>query len=190
MKIPTIALINKRKKMLLSLAVVVVIAYAIGMTIMYAKKNPSTSSRESQRTNTSSASGSLVKGTPDFKTLLPTGKSIDSLGGWTRVSPPDRNAVFAFKDSINSTSVIVSEQPLPKEFDDNDKNDHIAELAKGYHADRFVTASGNTKVFIGTSAKGPQSIILTKNNLLVLIKSQAVISDDTWIQYVNSLTFQ
>lgn len=176
--------------MLLSLAVVVVIAYAIGMTIMYAKKNPSTSSRESQRTNTSSASGSLVKGTPDFKTLLPTGKSIDSLGGWTRVSPPDRNAVFAFKDSINSTSVIVSEQPLPKEFDDNDKNDHIAELAKGYHADRFVTASGNTKVFIGTSAKGPQSIILTKNNLLVLIKSQAVISDDTWIQYVNSLTFQ
>ena len=51
----------------------------------------------------------LEKGTPSYDTLLPENKSIDQLGGWTRISPPDRNPVYAYTDQIGSTKIIVSQ---------------------------------------------------------------------------------
>ena len=122
---------------------------------------------------------------PDYATVLPEGKSIDDLGGWTRVSPSDRNAVFAYVDSIGEVQINVSQQPLPDAFD-GDVDNQIAYLAKGYHADVKIDADG-TDVYVGTSAKGPQSVIFTKNNLLILIKSSAKISTDDWAAYVSSM---
>ena len=129
--------------------------------------------------------GTLTKGTPSYKTLLPAGKTIDQLGGWTRVSPPDRNPVFAFADSIAGTPIIVSEQPLPSDFQ-TDATEQVSLLAEGYHASKHLKV-GDVSVYIGTSAKGPQSVIFTENDLLILIKAQAVISDDHWVGYINSL---
>ena len=122
---------------------------------------------------------------PDYKTALPSGTSIEKLGGWERVSPPDKDPVFAFTDKIGEVSITVSEQPLPSSFK-SDTNGKVAELAKAYSATTILDAKG-TKVYIGTSAKGPQSTIFTKNELLILIKSQAKINDDAWITYINSL---
>lgn len=122
---------------------------------------------------------------PDYDTVLPEGKNISDLGGWTRVSPSDRNPVFAYVDTLGGVQINVSEQPLPDAFD-GDVNNQIAYLAKGYHADVKVDADG-TDVYVGTSAKGPQSVIFTKNSLLILIKSSAKISNDDWVVYVSSL---
>lgn len=122
---------------------------------------------------------------PTFDTVLPKGKSIADFGGWTRVSPSDRNAVFAYVDHIGKVQINVSEQPLPDAFDGDIEN-QIGYLAKGYHADVKIDADG-TDVYVGTSAKGPQSVIFTKNGLLMLIKSSAKISDDDWAAYVRSL---
>ena len=122
---------------------------------------------------------------PDYKTALPSGTSIEKLGGWERVSPPGKDSVFAFTDKIGDVSITVSEQPLPASFK-SDVSGKVAELAKAYSATNILDAKG-TKAYIGTSAKGPQSTIFTKNELLILIKSQAKISDDAWIAYINSL---
>ncbi|RWZ78316.1 MAG: hypothetical protein EOT05_00940 [Candidatus Microsaccharimonas sossegonensis] len=122
---------------------------------------------------------------PDYKTLLPVGKTIDSLGGWTRVSPPESNPVFAYIDRVNGKQINVSEQPLPNEFK-QDTAAQIQQLASGYKATEKVTV-GDVTVFIGTSAKGPQSVIFVKNNLLVLIKSSVALSENDWASYVNSL---
>lgn len=122
---------------------------------------------------------------PEYQTILPTSKSIDELGGWHRVSPPDRDAVFAYKDKINDTSINVSQQPLPDDFKKNSE-ESIANLAKNYAATHKIDA-GSTTVYLGTSAQGPQSAILTKNNLLILIKSSQKISDDAWKKYIQSL---
>lgn len=122
---------------------------------------------------------------PNYATILPDGKSIAQLGGWKRVSPPNKDPVFAYLDTIDGVAISVSEQPLPKSFL-NDPAGQTAELAKNYNATDKVM-SGATAVYIGTNIKGPQSVVLTKDNVLVLIKSAGKIEDISWTNYVALL---
>ncbi|UTX51406.1 hypothetical protein KI440_00365 [Candidatus Saccharibacteria bacterium TM7i] len=120
---------------------------------------------------------------PNYDTVLPAGKSISSLGGWRRVSPPDASPVFAFLDAIEGTTINVSQQPLPESFQAN-PSQALQEMAKAFNATDKI---GNTGAFIGTSAKGPQSVLFIKGKTLVLIKSQKNISQQNWEKYINSL---
>ena len=122
---------------------------------------------------------------PEYKTILPSGKTIEELGGWKRISPTDRSAVFTYIDAIDNVQVNVSEQPLPDEFKEETAT-QIEQLAKGFKADEKVTV-GSTEIYIGTSVDGPQSVIFTKNDLLILIKSASKIESNSWATYVNSL---
>jgi hypothetical protein len=160
-----------------------------GYSIASVKKHPDTSNQiaasQTATANQQVPAAKLTQGNPDYKTLVPAGKDIKQLGGWTRVSPPDKNPVFAYTDMIGSTRISVSEQPLPKNFK-NDTAVQIDELAKGFNANEKITASGTT-IHLGTSANGAQSVILTKNNLLILIKSVSPITSNEWVKYVTSL---
>jgi len=122
---------------------------------------------------------------PRFATLLPEGKSIEKLGGWIRISPPSTEPVFAYNDAIGDVSINVSQQPLPESFKEA-VDTQVAGLAKQYSATKKINA-GLVKVYIGISSKGPQSVIFTKNNLLILIKSQQKIDDKDWSKYIESL---
>jgi len=122
---------------------------------------------------------------PDYSTVLPAGKNIADLGGWGRVSPPDKDPVFAYADQIDGIRITVSQQPLPAGFKDNVKAS-IADLAKQFSASDVVTADGLT-FYIGTSIKGPQSVILAKSGLLILIKSDAKLSHQQWMNYIIAL---
>lgn len=121
----------------------------------------------------------------EYQTLLPNGKSITELGGWKRVSPSESEPVFAYTDKIGETSINVSQQPLPKSFI-GDTDNQVEELAKKFNATSKIDA-GNVKVFVGSSTKGPQSAIFTKNSLLILIKSHEKIDDASWAKYIKSL---
>lgn len=129
--------------------------------------------------------GTLRKGTPDYATLLPGGTSIETLGGWTRVSPANRDPVYAYVDKIGDIPINVSQQPLPEDFK-SQPDDQVRDLAFGYGASETLRIDSTT-VYIGTSAKGPQSVIFTKNDLLVLIKASAAIPAAEWKLYVQSL---
>ena len=121
----------------------------------------------------------------EYQTILPEGKSISDLGGWRRVSPSKADPVYAYTDTIGANSINVSEQPLPDSFI-GDTDDQVAELAKKFNATTKIQA-GDIKVHLGSSSKGPQSVIFTKNSLLILIKSQEKIEDAAWIKYIKSL---
>ncbi len=127
----------------------------------------------------------IVSGTPDYKTLHPTGKSVDELGGWKRISPAKKEPVFAYTDTIDNVSVSVSQQSLPESFAGN-VDSQVAELAKKFNATTKLSTSG-TSLYVGTSAKGPQSVIFAKDSLLILIKSQNKIDNTSWEKYVSSL---
>lgn len=122
---------------------------------------------------------------PSFQTILPSGQSITSLGGWHRVTPPGEDPVFAYSDTIDSVPISVSEQPLPDTFK-HDTANAVADLAKQYNATTKLKA-GDTAVYVGTSSKGPQSTILTKHNLLILIKSKSQVDNTSWTDYISSL---
>lgn len=116
---------------------------------------------------------------------MPDDKAISNLGGWRQISPPGAEPVYAYVDTISNTTINVSQQPLPDSFKD-DVDSQIANMAKKFNATTKLDAD-DTKVYIGTSAKGPQSVIFTKNGLLILIKSQQTITDKSWIDYIQSL---
>ncbi|MGH7218499.1 MAG: hypothetical protein ACREGE_03615 [Candidatus Microsaccharimonas sp.] len=122
---------------------------------------------------------------PEFRALLPAATSIDDLGGWNKQTSPGGEVYFVFLDTINTTTIRVSQQELPESLQKNTSTS-IAELAKGYNANRTLDV-GNTKVFIGINTKGQQSIIFTRNSLLVLIVSEQTIPDDAWTQYIENL---
>ena len=128
----------------------------------------------------------LQKGTPNYETVLPAGKSIDKLGGWTRISPPEREPVYAYVDKIGSVAISVSQQPLPQSFK-KDPDAKVEELALAQSADKTIQI-GSAKAYIGTSSNGPQSVIYHTDTLLILLKSSAVIADDEWKKYIQSLS--
>lgn len=122
---------------------------------------------------------------PEYQTVLPKGKTINELGGWKRVSPPKDTPIFAFTDTIDGIPVSVTEQPLPQSFK-TDTDNQVADLAKKFNATDKIDAAG-TPVYIGTSVKGPQSVIFASGNLLILIKSEKKVSDMSWATYAQSL---
>ena len=123
---------------------------------------------------------------PDYTTILPEGESVVTLGGWKRVSPPENDPVYAYSDKIGDVPITVSQQPIPVKFGRNIES-QVKKLAQGYNATDKIMAD-DTEVYIGTSSKGPQSVILAKEDLLILIKSQNKVSDSAWKEYVQSLT--
>lgn len=122
---------------------------------------------------------------PTYDTVLPAGKQIEDLGGWARVSPPEKDPVFAFVDSVSGIRLTISEQPLPESFHD-DPAGKMADLAQQFNAKEQVTF-GDMVVYVGTSIRGPQSAIFAKDDLLVLIKADSKLTNDQWTQYIESL---
>lgn len=165
------------KKIVLSAIAIVVVSLLI-ISVFAGQMNTSSEPSVSDKTN------SLVENL-EYQTVLPEGKTISELGGWKRVSPSKSDPVYAYADKIDNVPISVSQQPLPQSFKGS-TSDQVAELAKKFNATAKLDA-GTTQVYIGTSAKGPQSAILSKNGLLILIKSQQKITDKSWTKYVASL---
>lgn len=179
-------LVRLFRKKWVRIGVVIIVLVAVSAVVRFALPNTRDSERpvEEDQQPVVSEQDRTAK-VPFYETLLPAGKTIEQLGGWTRVSPPDRNAVFAYTDSIDNNRIVISQQPLPEDFKE-DTEAQVEALAKGYKATEKITVSGLI-VHIAKSAKGPQSIVFAKKGLLVLIRSSVTISNDQWIGYINSL---
>lgn len=169
------------KKIYVSLAVVILVAVTGGYYLHHRGSNKTQEAKPGSSANSSSIA--LPHETPGFNTVVPKEKSIDQLGGWVRVSPAGTTPVYAFADNINTVTINVSEQALP----DNLKTDaELSKMAEGFGANKSFKV-GDITVYIGTSGKGPQSVIFSTKSLLVLIKSASEIPNDSWIAYINSL---
>ena len=190
-KKPIQKLINKLAKITnltrkeMSVIIIATIIAIVLLFIFFPKPKETAQTSTNANSKSSSKAGVLTKGTPTYKTLLPAGKTIKDFGGWTRVSPSNVAPAYAYVDKIGSVPINVSQQQLPDELKD-DNSDQIETLASDFKATEKITV-GSTTVYIGTSAKGPQSVIFCKANLLILIKSSVQISNDKWADYINLL---
>lgn len=165
------------------LLTILLVCLGVVCTIKFLPVTTDESRQESPDPALKKTQGILTKQDPPFSTKTPRGESYD--GKWTRVSPPERNPVYAFSDSIDGIRIIVSQQPLPKELRDQTATS-TKTLAAGYSATEKLSVSGAV-TYIGTSAKGPQSVIMTKDNLLILVKSSQRIPNTAWEKYLSDL---
>lgn len=169
---------KKKVHVMVAVSLIVLIGYA------YMQKSSPTNSSGNA---TGSSSQEPVGGTsPQYQTLTPSGKDVEEFGGWKRVSPPSSNPVFAYSDTIDRIQISVSQQPLPRDFS-SDPDKDIKELAEGFNANDRHVADDATVYFIGTSSKGPQSVILSKKDTLILIKAPAQIKPESWSAYIATL---
>ncbi|HSW98758.1 MAG TPA: hypothetical protein VLF71_02890 [Candidatus Saccharimonadales bacterium] len=123
---------------------------------------------------------------PPYATILPAGKTAQQLGGWGRVSPKTSDPVYAYADILKGIGITVSEQPLPDEFALSPQS-RVTDLAKQFNATKALTTKAGTVAYIGTSTQGIQSIVATKQQLLILIRSEQTVPDTDWAAYLDSL---
>lgn len=93
--------------------------------------------------------------------------------------------VVNFVDKIDGVSITVSQQQLPEGFKANPA-ESVRKLAEQFSANEKITADDLT-AYIGTSEKGPQSVVTYKGDLLILMYSQSKISSNSWGEYISKL---
>lgn len=137
--------------------------------------------RTTTTTTEPSEAGKVTQENPSFTALTPAGKNV----AWTHLAPPNSADFYAFTDKLEGVSIRVSEQPLPDSFTNNPSGS-LTQLARDYNANRNISVNGLT-LYIGTSTKGQQSLLLTTDSLLILITSDATLNDKQWTDYITAL---
>lgn len=181
-KLPRIPLRLTKKRAIIGVGVLVLFMASFSL---YPEPQGTEGSPKKPQGNPAAAVRAAKNERPSYDTVLPLGKTIEELGGWARVSPPDKEPVFAFADKIGAATITVSQQPLPKSFKP-EVSKNVEDLAKQFSANEKITVDDST-AYVGTSVKGPQSVVLAKNDLLILIKASGAVSTPEWAEYIKGL---
>ena len=76
-------------------------------------------------------------------------------------------------------------QPIPSTFKPA-IGDNVKKVAEQFSANTVLSVD-NGAAYLGTSAKGPQSFVGYRGDLLVFMTSQQKIADKAWADYFDSL---
>lgn len=93
--------------------------------------------------------------------------------------------VVSFADKIAGINVIISQQQLPENFKPA-VADNVRKMAEQFYANVPLDIKDGS-AFLGTSVKGPQTVIINKNNLIIFIQSEKQIDAKDWVNYINTL---
>lgn len=145
---------------------------AIGVIAVHFKNT----SKEQGNTGVLSASSQNA----NFSTLNPDKSASASE---KRYDPEKK--VVSYTDSIGGVGITISQQQLPAGFQDNTE-DKVKKLAQDFSANE-VLSTANPTAYLGTSVKGPQTVIFAKNGLLVFIQSTKRIDNHDWAEYITNL---
>ena len=122
-----------------------------------------------------------VSAQPDFATLKPT--TVENQA--TEPKYDGTKKVASYNDVLDNVPITISQQPLPTGFQ-SDPTGKVADLAKQINANDKISTS-DTTAYSGLSAKGPQTIVFTKNDLLVFIYADKKINTLSWSKYIESM---
>lgn len=120
-----------------------------------------------------------------FQILYPGNKDKQSVGEVVRISPDGNEPVYAYTDKISEVPIQVSQQKIPKAFEDNPSG-QLEKTAKDFQANQVFSVD-SVRVYHGKSSSGIQSLIFIKGNLLIFIKSSSELSQDIWAAYISAM---
>lgn len=137
--------------------------------------------KNSESTKKPEVQGKTVAAKPDFNTLKPT--TSDNQATETKYDATKK--VASYNDVLKDVPITVSQQPLPAKFV-KDPTGEIANLAKEINANDKISTSDAT-AYAGISIKGPQTVVFTKNDLLVFILADKKIDQLAWADYIEKM---
>jgi hypothetical protein len=123
---------------------------------------------------------------PDYAVMSPSGAGVESLGGYALISPAGEPKVYAYTDTINGIPIKVSQQELPDSIGNDAQK--LRDLASRFNATEQLEVDERS-AYVGTSVDGPQSVIFVRENILVLIASDAKVPNKDWVEYLGNLKF-
>lgn len=121
--------------------------------------------------------------TPTFNTILPNDNISQTTSG--KIAFNTQRGVASYTDAINDVAITVSQQALPERFQ-KDPLGQLGKFAEDINAKDKMELDGAT-AYSGLSAKGPQTTVLIKNDLLVFITAEKKLDNDALRDYINSL---
>lgn len=117
---------------------------------------------------------------PEFKAAMPAEAKSP-----TDLKYDADKKVINYADKIDGVAITVSQQQLPAGFKENPA-ESVRKLAEQFSANDKLTV-GEYTIYVGTSEKGPQSVVTYKGNLLIFLTSQSKISNTSWGDYISKL---
>lgn len=174
-----ISWVNTHRKLSFGLASAVVFVFVGSLGYSALKPDPTGTLGDS--TSSLPIADDLTREKPKFPILYPSSKSPDDFDV-VRISPEGADVSYTFLDRFTEDGQIfkVTQQEIPKNFD-------IEKIATDFQATNIIQIDDD-KVYHGYSEKGGiQSLIFTKNDRLITIRSPEKFTDDQWAGYIISL---
>jgi hypothetical protein len=125
---------------------------------------------------------------PEFNIVYPQDKNKEDVGSVAKISPPGAPPTYAYVDNIEGKEVQVSQQQLPDRFKTN-QDAEFKEFATNFSANTRVDGDSFT-AYLGISVDGQQSVVMIKDDLLILLKSKQPIVAETWSTYLSNLQYK
>jgi hypothetical protein len=120
-----------------------------------------------------------------FEPLFPEGVDRSSLKTVVRKSPSG-SVIFTVQQFDGNNEIQITEQEMPENFLGQEATE-IEKMAKELQAVSVIQIDEN-KIYHGLSENtGVQTLITSKNELLIFIRSNVPQSDDYWMSYYLSL---
>lgn len=121
--------------------------------------------------------------TPTFATLEPDDDITKTKSGAIAFDA-SRN-VASYTDSIADIGITLSQQPMPEDFK-SDTAGKLLAFAANINANEKIEARG-TEIYIGTSVKGPQTVVFIKDDKLFFIGADSKLPYDQLQSYIEAL---
>lgn len=159
---------------------VFVLVGVIGV-ISYSLLKPSSPATLGESTSVLQSENDLRREKPAFSLLFPNGASEEDYEV-VRISPGQADASYTFLDRFTEDGPIfrVTQQEIPVNFE-------LTKTATDFQATNVIQIDED-RVYHGYSERGGvQSLIFTRKDKLIFIRSPQRFPDDTWASYIISL---
>ena len=118
---------------------------------------------------------------PKFDFVQPEGRPIEK----SKIAYDSVRNFAKYDDEINGIPITVSQQPMPSQY----KNDLIGgakKIAGDFGATEELSVDGQL-MYLGKDEKGPMTLILTKNEILIFILTSKQIDKNGLMVYASNL---
>lgn len=180
-KVRTIRKMTYKLLIIVGISAVVMVGMVVGSQLLKQTSTP-------QALGSGSAAISGLQATPvklTFTPVVPRNKPDLATPQAGKSAYDSKKNVFSYTDTLKGTGLVVSEQPLPKQFKSGDEA--VVSITKNLNANEAIkTATG--KGSIATDAKSQaQTVVYTSDNLLIFVQSPFVHPLSEWQLYLASL---
>ncbi len=177
-----------KKALIATPIILVLVVGVVGLGNVIGNRKGNVSSQAVQSATDSQTPKIPLNQKPEFAVLVPKNKKIEDMGGFAKVSPANSAAAYAFIDQVKGVNIKVTQQKLPDTIKANPITE-LEKLAKNFNATKQLELDGNS-VYSGKSAKGAQTLIFTKDDVLVFIAAESTVAEVDWVQYLTNLSKQ